>query len=31
VYTSETDLLDQELERKDQIDAEWQRRLDSGS
>lgn len=31
VYTSETDLLDQELERKDQIDAEWQRRLDGGS
>jgi hypothetical protein len=31
VYTSETDLLDQELERKDQIDAEWQRRLESGS
>ena len=31
VYTSETDLLDQELERKDQIDAEWQRRLDSDS
>ncbi len=30
VYSSETDLLDQELERKDQIDAEWQRRLDSG-
>jgi hypothetical protein len=31
VYTSETDLLDQELERKDKIDAEWQRRLDSES
>ena len=31
VYTSETDLLDQELERKDKIDAEWQRRLDSDS
>ena len=30
-YTSETDLLDQQLERKDKIDAEWQRRLDSGS
>ncbi len=29
VYTSETDLLDQELENKDQIDAEWQRRLDA--
>jgi hypothetical protein len=31
VYTSETDLLDQELERSDQIDAEWRQRLDSGS
>ncbi len=31
VYTSETDLLDQEIERKAQIDAEWQRRLESGS
>jgi len=31
VYTSETDLLDQELERSDQIDAEWRRRLESGS
>ncbi|MEQ9552544.1 MAG: hypothetical protein RIM23_23385 [Coleofasciculus sp. G3-WIS-01] len=31
VYTSEQDLLDQNLQRKDQIDAEWQRRLDSGS
>lgn len=31
VYTSETDLLDQELDRKNQIDAEWQRRLESGS
>ncbi|MGB7443213.1 MAG: hypothetical protein WA919_19270, partial [Coleofasciculaceae cyanobacterium] len=30
-YTSETDLLDQELERKEKIDAEWQRRLESGS
>ncbi|MEW6493304.1 MAG: hypothetical protein AB1589_12480 [Cyanobacteriota bacterium] len=29
VYTSETDLLDQELEQQDQIDAEWQRRLDA--
>jgi hypothetical protein len=28
-YTSETDLLDQEIDKKDQIDAEWQRRLDS--
>jgi len=31
VYTSETDLLDQEIERKDKIDAEWRRRLESGS
>ncbi len=31
VYTSETDLLDQELDRSDQIDAEWRRRLESGS
>jgi hypothetical protein len=31
VYTSETDLLDQQLEQKDKIDAEWQRRLDSDS
>ncbi|NEP63714.1 MAG: hypothetical protein F6K31_43620 [Symploca sp. SIO2G7] len=31
VYTSETDLLDQELKAKEQIDAEWQRRLESGS
>lgn len=31
VYTSETDLLNQELDRKDQIDAEWQRRLESNS
>ncbi|MBE9127454.1 MULTISPECIES: hypothetical protein [unclassified Coleofasciculus] len=31
VYTSEQDLLDQDLERKDQIDAEWRRRLESGS
>ncbi|HBB34650.1 MAG TPA: hypothetical protein DDZ80_29190 [Cyanobacteria bacterium UBA8803] len=31
VYTSERDLLDQEIERKEQIDAEWQRRLESGS
>lgn len=30
VYTSERDLLDQNLERKEQIDAEWQRRLESG-
>jgi hypothetical protein len=26
-YTTETDLLDQEAENSDQIDAEWQRRL----
>lgn len=31
VYTSEQDLLDQELERSEQIDAEWRRRLESGS
>ncbi|MBD1807220.1 hypothetical protein H6F98_17460 [Microcoleus sp. FACHB-SPT15] len=31
VYTSENDLLDQEIERSDQIDAEWRRRLESGS
>ncbi len=32
VYTTETDLLQQELERSDEIDAEWQRRLrESGS
>lgn len=30
-YTSETDLLDQEINRSAQIDAEWQRRLESGS
>ncbi|WP_042341361.1 hypothetical protein [Calothrix sp. PCC 7507] len=28
VYSSETDLLEQEVERSAQIDAEWQRRLD---
>jgi len=27
VYTTETDLLEQEAERSAQIDAEWQRRL----
>ena len=27
VYTTETDLLEQEVERSDDIDAEWQRRL----
>ncbi len=31
VYTSETDFIDQEIERSAQIDAEWQRRLESGS
>ncbi|NEQ24097.1 MAG: hypothetical protein F6K28_34230 [Microcoleus sp. SIO2G3] len=31
VYTSENDLLDKEIDRKDQIDAEWRRRLESGS
>jgi hypothetical protein len=29
VYTSETDLLDQELEQSDKIDDEWRRRLES--
>lgn len=28
-YTTETDLIEQELEHKDQIDAEWQRRLNN--
>lgn len=32
VYTTETDLIDQEIENSAQIDAEWQRRLrDSGN
>jgi len=30
VYSTETDLLDQEVERSAQIDAEWQRRLQQG-
>ena len=30
-YTSETDLLDQQIERSDKIDDEWRRRLESGS
>jgi hypothetical protein len=30
VYSSETDLLDQEVERSAQIDAEWQKRLERG-
>ena len=31
VYTSETDLLDQEIEHSDKIDDEWRRRLESSS
>ncbi|NEP21533.1 hypothetical protein [Moorena sp. SIO3I6] len=31
VYSSEKDLLDQDIERKDQIDTEWERRLELGS
>ncbi|MEA5580839.1 hypothetical protein VB620_05740 [Nodularia harveyana UHCC-0300] len=31
VYSSETDLIDQEIDRSAQIDAEWQRRLQEGS
>jgi hypothetical protein len=31
VYSTETDLLEQEVERSAQIDAEWQRRLNEGS
>lgn len=31
VYTSETDLLDQDLKARERIDAEWRRRLESGS
>jgi hypothetical protein len=27
VYTTETDLIDQEIDRADQIDAEWQKRI----
>lgn len=30
-YSTETDLLEQESQRSDKIDAEWQRRLDSNS
>ena len=30
-YSTETDLLDQELKGSDKIDEEWQRRLESGS
>jgi hypothetical protein len=30
-YTTETDLAQQELEQADKIDAQWQRRLESGS
>ncbi len=31
VYSTETDLLEQEVERTAQIDAEWQKRLERGS
>lgn len=31
VYTSEQDLLEQEIDRKTQIDAEWERRLNEGN
>jgi len=31
VYTSEQDLLEQEIDRKTQIDAEWKRRLNEGN
>ncbi|MBH8571541.1 hypothetical protein I8752_00570 [Nostocaceae cyanobacterium CENA369] len=31
VYSTETDLLEQEVERSAQIDAEWQKRLQQGS
>jgi hypothetical protein len=31
IYTTERDLTEQELEQSDQIDAEWQRRLNQGS
>ncbi|MCC5655408.1 hypothetical protein LC608_00030 [Nostoc sp. XA010] len=31
VYSSETDLLDQEVERSAKIDAEWKKRLERGS
>ncbi|TVQ54144.1 MAG: hypothetical protein EA366_12130 [Spirulina sp. DLM2.Bin59] len=30
-YTTETDLLDQELSQSDRIDAEWRKRLEGGS
>ncbi|MBZ8179275.1 hypothetical protein [Oscillatoria salina] len=30
-YSTETDLIDQEIKRSDRIDEEWQRRLESGS
>ncbi|WP_315789166.1 hypothetical protein [Fischerella sp. JS2] len=30
VYSTETDLLEQEVEHSDQIDAEWQKRLEEG-
>ena len=31
IYTSETDLIAQEIEQSAQIDREWQRRLESGN
>ncbi|MBF1989771.1 hypothetical protein CEN49_08840 [Fischerella thermalis CCMEE 5273] len=31
VYSTEADLLEQEVERSDQIDAEWHKRLEEGS
>ncbi len=31
LYTSETDLLDQQIEQSNKIDDEWRRRLESGS
>ncbi|NEQ08921.1 MAG: hypothetical protein F6K37_24150, partial [Moorea sp. SIO4E2] len=31
VYSSEKDLLDQDIERKDQIDGEWEQRLELGA
>jgi thiosulfate reductase cytochrome b subunit len=30
IYTTETDVLDQDLNRTDRIDEEWRRRLDRG-
>jgi hypothetical protein len=31
IYSTETDLLDQEIQQRDQLDAEWQRRLEQSS